>query len=110
MKQFKIDKGQLGGFIIIFMNSLVVMSPISFMGILALNYDKYITTWLTFYQFLIISTILMIIYEWAFFAFVYPSMMQFSNRQVCEHENPVIKRIDILEEKLDKLTKLVENK
>ena len=85
------------------MNSLIVMQPISFIGIIALNYDKYIKYWIDIYTFMIFSTILFIVYEWMFFAFVYPSMMTFMNRQVFEKENPVIKRMDIIEEKLDKL-------
>jgi hypothetical protein len=103
MKQYKIDNGKIGGLIVIFMNSLFVVSPINFIGILALNYDKYIKYWINIYQFAIISFIFLVIYEWIFFAYIYPSMMTFSNGQVFEAENPVIKRMDIIEEKLDKL-------
>ncbi len=105
MKQYKIDNGKIGGIIVIFMNSLIVMQPINFIGILALNYDKYIKNWITIYQFAIVSFIFFIIYEWIFFAFIYPSMMKFMNGQTYTEENQVIIKIDIIEKKLDKLLK-----
>lgn len=114
MKQYKIDNGKIGGFIVIFMNSLVIMSPINFIGILALNYDKYIKNWIDINQFIILSSLFFIVYEWAFFAYVYPSMMTFSNGQVFDDANPAIKRMDIIEGKMNiieaKLDKLLENK
>ncbi len=89
LNQYKIDTGQLGGLISVFGNSLIILSPFSFIGILALNYDRYIKHWLDLNIFIIVSVISFIIYEWMFFALVYPSIVQFSNRQVCAHENPI---------------------
>jgi len=103
MKQYKIDNGKIGGLIVIFMNSLIVVSPFSFLGILALNYDKYIKYWIDIYTFFILSAIFFVVYEWMFFAFVYPSMMTFMNGQTFKAENPVMERMDIIEEKLDRL-------
>jgi len=111
--QHKIDTGQIGGLISVFSNSLVILSPFSFIGILALNYDRYIKWWIDINTFIIISVVCFIIYEWIFFALVYPSIIQFSNRQVCAHENPIyneIKEMKVtlkkLEEKLNDNTKI----
>ena len=103
MKQYKIDNGKIGGLIVIFMNSMVILAPMNFIGIVALNYDKYIKYWIDIYSFAIISFIFLIVYEWIFFAYVYPSMMTFSNGQVFIEENPAMKKMDIIEEKLNKL-------
>lgn len=94
MKQHQIDKGQFGGLISVFSSSLVILSPFSFIGILALNYDRYIKYWLDLNTFIFISTVLFIIYEWIFFIFVYPSMVRFGNRQIYEHDNPMKKEFD----------------
>lgn len=94
MKQYKIDKGQLGGLLAVFSNSLVILSPFSFIGILALNYDRYIKYWLDLNTFIFISAVLFIIYEWIFFIFLYPSIVRFGNRQIYEHDNPMKKEFD----------------
>lgn len=103
MKQYRIDKGQFGGLIAIFSSSLVILSPFSFIGILALNYDRYIKYWVDLNIFIFISTVLFIIYEWFFFIFVYPSMMQFGNRQIYAHENPMKKEFDEIKATLKKI-------
>jgi len=72
-------------------------------GFILTNYDKYIKYWIDIYSFAIISFIFLIVYEWIFFAYVYPSMMTFSNGQVFIEENPAMKKMDIIEEKLNKL-------
>lgn len=103
MKQYKIDKGQFGGLLAIFSSSLVILSPFSFIGILALNYDRYLKYWLDLNTFIFISAVLFILYEWIFFIFVYPSMMQFGNRQVCLHENPMYNDIKEMKTTLKKI-------
>ncbi len=104
MKQYKIDNGEIGGLIHVFGSSLIVLQPFSFIGILALNYDRFIKNWIDLNTFIVISTICFIVYEWIFFAFVFPSMIRFSNRQGCMHENPIYiesQKIKSIVEKID---------
>lgn len=110
MKQFKIDNGEIGGAIQIFASSLVILQPFSFIGILALNYDRYIKWWIDINTFIIVSFIGLVVYEWMFFAFIFPSMMRFNSRQVCAHDNPIYNEMQDMklvlkkiEDKLDKL-------
>ncbi len=103
MKQHKIDKGQFGGLIAVFSSSLVILSPFSFIGILALNYDRYIKYWIDLNTFIFISMVIFIIYEWIFFIFVYPSMVQFGNRQTYTHENPIKQEFDEIKVTLNRI-------
>jgi len=103
MKQHTIDKGQFGGLIAIFSSSLIILAPFSFIGILALNYDRYIKHWLDLTTFITISLVLFIIYEWIFFVIIYPSMIQFGNRQTYIHENPIKKDIEELQKTLARI-------
>ena len=103
MKQHQIDKGQFGGLILIFSSSLVILSPFSFIGILALNYDRYLKYWIDLNTFIFISAILFIIYEWIYFIFMYPSMIQFGNRQTYAHENPMKKEFDEIKTTLNRI-------
>lgn len=110
MKQHRIDKGQFGGLVNVFSSSLVILSPFSFIGILALNYDRYIKYWMDLNTFIIISVVISIIYEWLFFAFVYPSMVQFGNRQVYEHNNPMKKDFDEIKATLKHIESQLKNR
>ncbi len=103
MKQYKIDKGQFGGIVLIFSSSLVILAPFSFIGILALNYDRYIKYWIDLNTFIFISIVVFIIYEWIFFIFVYPSMVQFGNRQTYTHENPMKQEFDEIKVTLNRI-------
>lgn len=89
--------------IAVFSSSLIVFSIFSFIGILALNYDRYIKYWVDLKTFIIISIILFIIYEWIFFVIVFPSMIRFGNRQTCAHENPVYIEIQEIKNTLKKI-------
>ena len=110
MKQYRIDKGQFGGLISVFSSSLVILSPFSFIGILALNYDRYIKYWMDLNMFIFISAVLFIIYEWIFFIFVYPSMIRFGNRQIYEHDNPMKKEFDEIKEALKNIESQLKNR
>lgn len=103
MKQHIIDKGQFGGIIQIFSNSLIILSPISFIGILALNYDRYIKYWIDLNTFIFLSVVVFIIYEWIFFIFVFPSIVQFGNRQSYTHENPIKREFDEIKVTLNRI-------
>lgn len=103
LNQHKIDTGQLGGLISVFGNSLIILSPFSFIGIVALNYDRYIKHWLDLNTFIVISVISFIFYEWIFFVFVYPSIIQFSNRQICAHENPIYNDIKDIKASIEEI-------
>lgn len=112
MKQYKIDNGQIGGLLSVFQNSLVALAPFSFIGIVALNYDKYLKYWIDLNTFIIISTILFIIYEWLYFVFVFPSIVHFANRQACAHENPIyndLKEIKKTTEMMESNQKIIIN-
>lgn len=108
LKQYKIDTGQIGGLITVFSGSLVILSPFSFLGILALNYDRYIKYWIDLNTFILLSVIGLIIYEFIYFIIIYPSIVQFGNKQSCAHENPIYNDIQELKKTLNRLEKQLE--
>lgn len=99
MRQYKIDNGQLGGVISVFSNSLVILAPFSFIGILALNYDRYIRHWISLELFILLSVAAFILYEWIFFAFIFPSMMRFGGNQTYIY-GPIKDELDEIKNKL----------
>lgn len=102
MKQYKIDNGQIGGIIQIIGSSTLVLSPLSFIGILALNYDKYFS-WIDPKIFAITSIFLFLAFEWVWFAIIFPSYVQFGNRQQCTHDNPIFISVQEISKRLDKI-------
>ena len=107
--QYKIDNGQIGGLIAVFSSSLIILSPFSFIGILALNYDRYLKYWISLETFAVISVISFILYEWTFFSIIYPSMMQFANRRFYLHDSPMQYDVSQLKITLDKLSSAQTN-
>jgi len=89
MRQYKIDNGEIGGAIQIFGASTVIFTPLSFIGIAALNYDRFLKNIIDPIAFIAVAVVFLIIYEWAFFAFIYPSMIRFGNRQGVTHDSPI---------------------
>jgi len=108
LRQHTIDGGQLGGLINVFSASLVILSPFSFLGILALNYDRYIKYWIDLNTFITISAFCFVAYEWLFFTLVYPSMVQFGNKQACTFENPLLNEIKELKASIKEIKEKLE--
>jgi len=102
--QYKIDNGQIGGIIAVFSTSLVILSPFSFIGILALNYDKYLKYWMSLEMFIIASITISILYEWIFFTIIYPSIMQFANRRAYMHDSPIQRDVAELKNTLNNVS------
>ncbi len=93
MKQYKIDNGEIGGAIQVFGASTVIFTPLTFIGIAALNYDRFLRDLIDLKTFIVVAIVFVIIYEWAFFAFIFPSMMRFGNRQSTTHDSPIYKEV-----------------
>lgn len=101
-KQIYIDNGTLGGIISILSASSIIMTPISFIGVINLNYDKSFK-WMNPILFWIITTFIMGLWLWFYFAIIFPSILKFQNRQGYAHGNPLKEELRIVNEKLDRL-------
>ncbi len=110
MKQYKIDNGEIGGTIQVFGASTVIFTPLTFIGIAALNYDRFLKDIIDLKTFIAIAIVFVIIYEWAFFAFIFPSMIRFGNRQGTLHDSPIYAEILKLGVSLEELKKSIPKK
>lgn len=109
-KQLHVDGGQMGGAITVVLNSMFVFNLITFINTSALAYSTYLKWYISPLTCVILIAICSIIW-WAIYYFVlYPSIIQFNNRQCYIHENPMAvdlteikKSLIIIEEKLCKI-------
>lgn len=98
---------KIGGMITTFSGSLIILSPFSFIGIVLLVFDKYIQQWMSLTTFIVIGGIFFIFYEWSYFAFVYPAIINYSSKQSFIHGNPIKDELNTINKKLDELNKLI---
>lgn len=94
IRQYKIDNGQIGGFLSIFTQSMFIFSIINFLGISALVYQSIVKSYVSLWIYLIFMGIGYFGWMIIYYSFIMPSMIQFSNRQGYTHGNPM--REDIM--------------
>jgi uncharacterized protein YybS (DUF2232 family) len=110
MKQVHVDTGQLGGVITTIVNSMFVYSFITFVNSSMLVYSEYLKDYLSPTMGILILAIGSFIWFASYYFIVYPSIMQFNNRQSYIHENPLKADLDEIKEELRQLKLLAENK
>lgn len=100
MKQLKIDNGQVGGLVTIFIQSMFIFNFFTFINTCAIMYH----TFLHEYVSLAVGIILMfagaLLWWLAYYAIVYPSMIRFTNRQQYLHDSPIQKDLEEIKEML----------
>lgn len=108
MKQKSIDNGQIGGMISVLINSGFPFTLLSLIGIATLNYDKFLKVYMSFTSFILLAVFALLIWEYIFYVYVFPSFVIFSNRQSCTHSNPMMDKLNQIENKIEELNKKIE--
>jgi phosphotransferase system glucose/maltose/N-acetylglucosamine-specific IIC component len=109
-KQLHVDGGQIGGALTVVLNSMFVFNFITFINTSALIYSNYLKWYISPLVCIVLIAVCSVVW-WAIYYFVlYPSIMQFNNKQCYIHENPMISDLNEIKESLimieEKLSKL----
>jgi len=110
MRQFHVDSGQIGGLIQIITQSNFIFNMLNFVGVWTLFYDRFLKVYIPIYYGMIIIISGVIAWWCIYYSIVYPSLIQYTNRQSWKHRNPIKKEFDDMNERLDKIEKLMEEK
>ncbi len=104
-KQYKIDDGQIGGFLSIFTQSMFIFSIVNFLGISALVYQSILKRYIPLWIFFIVTGVGYFGWMLAYYSIIMPSMVQFGNRQGYMHGNPIREDIMYIKTELKEIRK-----
>ena len=104
-RQYKIDDGQIGGFLSIFTQSMFIFSIINFLGISALVYQSILKRYIPLWIFFIVIGIGYFGWMMVYYSIIMPSMIQFGNRQGYRHGNPMREDIMSIKKELKEIRK-----
>jgi hypothetical protein len=110
MRQFHIDSGQVGGIMQVIIQSNFIFTVLNSIAVWILVYDKYLSGHVPIYIGVLIGVICVPSWWFFYYSVLYPSLVQYTNRQSWKHNNPIKKEFDDVNRRLDKIEKLVEEK
>ena len=106
-KQKHIDKGQLGGILQIFTRTSIPLTPINFIGIASLWYDRFLKSYCSIPTGIVIILLGAMVW-WVFdYTTLYPSAIQFGNKQGYAHNSPINADFEEVKNELDEIKKLL---
>lgn len=103
MKQFKIDGGQCGGFIQILVQSMFIVSFLTFINTSLMIYQSLFYSYVSFSLYVALIAGCFILWVYIYYSMLYPSIIIFINRQTYVHENLIKADILQLQEQLDRI-------
>lgn len=103
VKQRRVDTGQIGGVLSIFIQSMFIFGIVTFLNTTALVYQSILKYYISLWGFVI--TIIIGLFGWMamYYVIIMPSMIQFGNRQGYEHGNPMREDIEIIKKELKEI-------
>lgn len=104
-KQYKIDDGQIGGFLSIFTQSMFIFSIVNFLGISALVYQSILNRYIPLWIFFIVIGIGYFGWMVVYYSIIMPSIIQFGNRQGYRHGNPMREDMASIKKELKEIRK-----
>lgn len=110
LKQFHVDSGQIGGTIQVIMQSNFIFTVVNSIGIWLIVYNDYLSKYIPLYIGVLIGLFAVPMWWLFYYSVVQPSLIQYSNRQAWKHSSPVKKEFEVLNERLNKIEKLLEEK
>lgn len=116
MKQLLIDNGQVGGFIQVVVNSMFVFNFMTFINSSVTVYDSYLKSLIPPYLGFALLAAISIGWWVVYYVFIFPSIVQYSNRQSYMHNSPIKsdfarlnERFQSLDDQISSLDKKIEN-
>ena len=107
-KQKHIDKGQLGGILQIFMRTSIPLVPINFIGTASLCYDRFLKDTCSIPTGIVVLLLCAVAW-WTFdYTMLYPSAVQFGNKQGYAHNSPIKADFEEVNDRLDKIEKMLK--
>lgn len=103
IKQRKVDSGQIGGVLSIFMQSMFIFGIVTFLNTTALVYQSILRYYISIWGFVIIIGIGLLLWMAIYYVIIMPSMIQFGNRQGYAHGNPMREDIETIKKELKEI-------
>jgi len=110
VRQFHVDSGQIGGTIQVIMQSNFIFTVINSIGIWLIVYNDYLSKYIPLYIGVLIGLFAVPTWWLIYYSIIQPSLIQYANRQSWKHSSPVKKEFEVLNKRLDKIEKLMEEK
>lgn len=107
IKQKHIDNGKLGGIISIVINSMFVFNFVTFVNTTLTVYDRWLRDIIPLWSCVLLIGCCSLVWFAIYYVIIYPSIMQFANRQAYIHESPIKAEFDKLNSRLDEIEKLI---
>lgn len=108
MKQIHIDNGQLGRVIQVIVQSMFVFNFGTFIQACIRTYDDYLKTYISIYQGIAILLFCSVLWWSSYYFVIYPSIVQYSNKQSWRHGNPMKVEFEALNDRLDKIEEMLK--
>lgn len=103
IKQRRVDTGQIGGVLSIFMQSMFIFGIVTFLNTTALVYQSILRYYISIWGFVIIIGIGLLLWMAIYYVIIMPSMIQFGNRQGYAHGNPMREDIETIKKELKEI-------
>lgn len=103
IKQRRIDTGQIGGVLSVFMQSMFIFGIVTFLNTTALVYQSILRYYISIWGFVIIIGIGLLLWMAIYYVIIMPSMIQFGNRQGYTHGNPMREDIETIKKELKEI-------
>ena len=103
IKQRRVDTGQIGGVLSIFIQSMFIFGIVTFLNTSALVYQSILSHYISLWGFIIIIGIVLLLWMTIYYVIIMPSMIQFGNRQGYEHGNPMREDIESIKIQLKEI-------
>jgi len=110
IRQIHIDNGKLGGIISIIINSMFIFNFITFINTTLTVYNTWLRDIIPLWLCVIIICGGSITWFSTYYTILYPSIMQFANRQAYIHSSPIKEEFDKLNARLDSIEQKINLK
>lgn len=109
MKQIHVDNGQIGGFIQVVIQSMFVFNFVTFVNTTLTVYNQFLKNYISLYVGMLLIGFASAVWWGVYYIVIFPSMIQYGNRQAWVHESPIKKEFERLNQKIDKLNTEIHN-
>lgn len=110
IKQVHIDNGKLGGIIQVIIQSMFIVNLFNFGGVALLTYDKFLKDHVPLYIGVAAVMCGAVIWWICYYSIIYPSIVQYGNRQGYKHGSPVKSDFELLNKRLDEIEEAIKSK
>lgn len=87
-----------------------MLGMLTFAGTYMLIYDRYLREYISIYAGILLIFCGLLSYWTVYYTIIYPSIVQYGNRQAWLHNSPIKQNFEAINKRLDKIESLLEKK